>query len=101
MRESTDGRRVKNNGKSITYICLLVVCFESQSGRWLSHSLQVHISVRFLLGPSRAFTRRRICHFFRQDIGKVGFKIAGNGMRYTHGTESFIIFLFIKRKNMK
>ena len=27
--------------------------------------------------PSRAFSGRGNCHLFREDIGKVGFKIAG------------------------
>ena len=53
---------------------------------------------RLLRGPSRAFSGRGICHFFRRDIGKVCFKIAGYGMRCTHGTRNFLIFLFGKRE---
>ena len=45
-------------------------------------------------GPSRAFLVFGICHFFRQDIGKVGFEIVGNGMRYIHGNKNFLIFLY-------
>ena len=45
-----------------------------------------------------AFLRRGICHFSIWDIGKVGFKIAGNGIRYTHGTGNVLIFLLGKRE---
>ena len=51
-------------------------------------------------GPSRAFSGRGICHFFRRDIGNVGLKNTGNGMKYTHDTENFLIFLFGRRENM-
>ena len=50
----------------------------------------------FILGPSRASSESN--HFFRRDIRKVGFKIAGNGMRYIHGTGNFLMFLFGKRE---
>ena len=50
------------------------------------------------MGPCRDFSVRGIYHFFRRDIGKVGLKILGNGMRYTHGTENFLTFLFGKRE---
>ena len=36
--------------------------------------------------------------FFRRDIGKVAFKITGNGMRYTYGTGNFVIFRVGKRE---
>ena len=49
-------------------------------------------------GPSRAFSGRRICLSFRRDIGKVAFKITGNGMRYTYGTGNFLIFRVGKRE---
>ena len=49
-------------------------------------------------GSSRAFLGRDICHFMRRDIGKLDFKIAGNGIRYTHGTGNFLIFLLGKRE---
>ena len=49
-------------------------------------------------GPSRAFSGRGICHFSRRDIGNVGLKNTGNGMRYTHDTENFLIFLFGRRE---
>ena len=49
-------------------------------------------------GSSRAFSGRGICHFLRRDIGKLGFKIAGNWIRYTHGTGNFLIFLLGKRE---
>ena len=49
-------------------------------------------------GPSRALQGRYICHLFRRDIG---FIIAGNRIRYTHGTGNFLIFLLGKRENMK
>ena len=39
--------------------------------------------------------------FFRQDMGKVGFKIVGNGMRYIHGMGNVLIFLFDKREKYK
>ena len=45
-----------------------------------------------------AFSRRGICHFFIWDIGKVGFKIAGNGIRYTHGNGNFLVFFLCKRQ---
>ena len=32
----------------------------------------------------------------RRGIGKVGFKIAGNGVKYIHGNENFLIFQFGK-----
>ena len=48
-------------------------------------------------GPSRAFSGRGICHFFRQDIGKVSIEIAGNRMSYV-GTGNVSIFLFSKRE---
>ena len=50
-------------------------------------------------GPSRAFSGRGICHFFRRDIGNLGFKIAGNGIRYAHGTGNGFIFLLGIREN--
>ena len=49
-------------------------------------------------GPSRAFSGRGICHFLRRDIGKLGFKIAEYGIRYTHGTGNVLIFLLGKRE---
>ena len=52
----------------------------------------------YYLGPSRAFSGRGICHFLRRDFGKLDFKIAGNGIRFTHGTENFLIFLLGKRE---
>ena len=52
----------------------------------------------YFQGPSRAFSGRGICHFLRRDIGKLGFKIAGNGIRYTHGTGNVLIFLLGKRE---
>ena len=44
-------------------------------------------------GLSRAFWGRGICHLFRQYIGNLGFRIAGNGMRYIQGIMNFLIFL--------
>ena len=38
-------------------------------------------------GLSRAFSGRGICYSFRRDTREVYLKIAGNGMRYIHGTE--------------
>ena len=52
-------------------------------------------------GPSRAFSGRRICLSFRRDIGKVAFKGAGSRMRYTYGTENFLIFNLVNGKNTK
>ena len=49
-------------------------------------------------GPSRAFSGRGICHFLRRDIGKLGFKIAGNGIRYSHSTGNVLVFLLGKRE---
>ena len=49
-------------------------------------------------GSSRAFLGRGICNFFRRDIGDAGLKNIGNGMRYTHDTENFLIFLFGRRE---
>ena len=37
-----------------------------------------------------------ICDFYIRDMGKVDFKIAGNRMRYTHGTANVFIFIFDK-----
>ena len=49
-------------------------------------------------GPSRAFSGRWFRYFSGRDIGKVGFKIAGNGMRYTHGTRNVLNFLVGKQE---
>ena len=49
-------------------------------------------------GSSRAFSGRGISHFFRRNIGNAGLRIAGNGMRYTHGTKNILMFLFGKRE---
>ena len=49
-------------------------------------------------GPSRAFSGRWICQFSRRDIANVGLKNTGNGMRYIHDTENFLIFLFGRRE---
>ena len=57
--------------------------------------------VNVSLEPSRAFSGLGMCHIFRRDIGKVGFSIAGHGMRYTHSTGNFSIFLFGKREKYK
>ena len=58
------------------------------------------LNVDPLWGPSRAFfLGRGIRHFFGRDIvGKVGFRIAGNAMRYTHCTSNFVNLLFGKRE---
>ena len=45
----------------------------------------------------QAFFGKQDITIFRQDIGKVDFKIAGNGMRYTHGNGNFLVILFGKR----
>ena len=50
---------------------------------------------------SKAFSECGIYHFYRQDIGKVGVKFAENGMRYTYGTENFLIFNLVNGKNTK
>ena len=52
----------------------------------------------YFQGPSRAFSGRGICYFLRRDFGTLGFKIAGNGIRYTHGTGNVLIFLLGKRE---
>ena len=59
------------------------------------------LGLRDIRGPSRAFWGRGIRHFFVRDIGKVGCKIAGSGMRYTHGTGHLLNFQFGKRENAK
>ena len=46
-----------------------------------------------MMRASRAFSGRGIPYFFRRDIGKLDFKVAGNGIRYTHGTGNVLIFL--------
>ena len=51
-----------------------------------------------IVGPSRDFSGRGICHFLRRDIGKLGFEITGNVIRYTHGTGNVLIFLLGKRE---
>ena len=45
-----------------------------------------------------ALSGRGICHFLKRDNGNLGFKIAGNGIRYTHGTGNVLIFLLGKRE---
>ena len=52
-------------------------------------------------GAPRAFSGRVVCHFCSRFIGKVGFKIAGKGMMYIHGTENFLMFLFGKREKFE
>ena len=52
-------------------------------------------------GPAGLFRNAGYGHFLRRDIKKVAFKIARNGMRYTHGTGNFINFYLVNGKNMK
>ena len=59
---------------------------------------RVLLLVELIMGSSRAFSGCGICHFLRRDIGKYGFKIAGKGIRYTHGTGNVLIFLLGKRE---
>ena len=49
-----------------------------------------------LMDPAGLFPDTEYANFF-QDIGKMDFKVAGNGMRYTHGTGNALAFLFGKR----
>ena len=63
-----------------------------------SCSKKMKINYWPLWGSSRAFSGRGICHFLWRDKGKLGFKIAGNGIRYTHGTKNVLIFLLGKRE---
>ena len=44
-------------------------------------------------GPTGLFGTRD-----RRDIGKLGFKITGNVIRYTHGTGNVLIFLLGKQE---
>ena len=51
-----------------------------------------------LRGSSKAFLGRGICNFLRQDKGKFGFNIAGNGIRYTYGAGNVLIFVLSKQE---
>ena len=50
--------------------------------------------------PAGLFRDAGFCHFYRLDIRKVDFKIAGNGMGYTHGTQNIFLFYAINGKDM-
>ena len=57
-----------------------------------------HITAPVLFGVQQGVFGTRDSLLFRQDIRKLGFKIVGNGIRYTHGTWNVLIFLLGKRE---
>ena len=55
------------------------------------------LSGSVFLGVQQGFFGTRDLPLFKRYVVKVGLDIAENGMRYTHGTENFLVFLFGKR----
>ena len=78
----------------MAYFFMTIICQETSELVDITTG-NVYVNIK---GPSRDFSGRGICHFLRRNIGKLGFEIAGNGIRYTHGTGNVLIFLLGKRE---